>query len=59
MERDIFGETYDPGYRIDPNNAKVHRKDAATGLNVYKAQHLGLGLGGGTPLCPFDCDCCF
>lgn len=59
LERDIFGETYDPDMKVDPMNAKVHRKDAATGLNVYKAQHLGIGLGGGTPLCPFDCDCCF
>ena len=35
------------------------RFDQPSGLNVYKAHALGLGRGGGTPLCPFDCDCCF
>ena len=44
---------------IDPQNAKVHRHDAATGLRVFKAHALGLGQGGGTPLCPFDCKCCY
>ena len=27
LERDIFGETYDPDMKVDPMNAKVHRKD--------------------------------
>lgn len=39
--------------------APVERIDAATGLPVYKAHLLEVGGGGGTPLCPFDCDCCF
>lgn len=55
----IFGEEYDANAAIDPNNARVHRLDSRSGLNVYKAHHLGLGHGGGTPLCPFDCNCCF
>ena len=60
MVRDpIFGEEYDPSLCIDPNNARVHRFDRESGFNVYKAHHLGLGHGGGTPLCPFDCMCCF
>lgn len=37
----------------------VHRIDKATGLPVYKAHLLKVGEGGGTPLCPFDCNCCF
>ena len=55
----VFGEDYDLDRAIDPQNAKVHRHDAASGLRVFKAHDLGLGRGGGTPLCPFDCKCCF
>jgi len=29
------------------------------GVAVYKAHLLRVGQGGGTELCPFDCDCCF
>lgn len=43
---------------ISPNPA-VHRFDKATGLPVYKYTALLVGDGGGTPLCPFDCACCF
>ncbi|KAJ1411764.1 hypothetical protein B484DRAFT_455530 [Ochromonadaceae sp. CCMP2298] len=39
--------------------APVHRICAESGLPVYKAALLKVGEGGGTPLCPFDCDCCF
>ena len=40
-------------------NPQVHRY-AADGLPVYKHFHLGMDQqDGGTPLCPFDCDCCF
>ena len=60
MVRDpIFGEEYDAARRVDPMAARVHRFDNASGLNVYKAHDLGLGHGGNTPLCPFDCQCCF
>lgn len=55
----VFGETYDPMALVDPQHARVHRVDNESGFNVYKAHHLGLGRGGGTPLCPFDCKCCF
>jgi hypothetical protein len=48
----------DPSYIISPD-PPVHRVDAASGLPVYKAHLLKVGEGGGTPLCPFDCDCCF
>eukprot|EP01027_Heterolobosea_sp_BB2_P015987 GEZU01022825.1.p1 GENE.GEZU01022825.1~~GEZU01022825.1.p1 ORF type:complete len:136 (-),score=62.23 GEZU01022825.1:139-546(-) len=29
------------------------------GLPIYTEEELKIGKGGGTPLCPFDCDCCF
>ena len=29
------------------------------GLPVYTVEELGIGKGGDTPDCPFDCDCCF
>ena len=48
----------DRGHFISPNPA-VHRFDQATGLPVYKYTALLVGDGGGTALCPFDCNCCF
>lgn len=39
--------------------APLERIDPESGLPVYKAHLLKVGEGGGTPLCPFDCDCCF
>ncbi len=29
------------------------------GLPIYTTIELRIGLGGGTDLCPFDCNCCF
>ena len=46
-------------FRLVSPEAPVHRIDEATGLPVYKAHLLKVGEGGGTPLCPFDCNCCF
>jgi hypothetical protein len=47
------------GNIVSPN-PKFERIDADSGLKVYKAHLLtDDGQGGGTPLCPFDCDCCF
>ena len=43
---------------INPE-APVERIDPETGFKVYKAHLLKVGEGGGTPDCPFDCDCCF
>jgi Eukaryotic protein of unknown function (DUF1764) len=39
--------------------APVERIDPESGYKVYKAHILKVGEGGGTALCPFDCDCCF
>ena len=47
-----------PKLIISPD-AAVHRWDKESGLPVYKYTALKVGDGGGTPLCPFDCDCCF
>ncbi|XP_058735461.1 uncharacterized protein C6G9.01c [Vicia villosa] len=37
------------------------RKKTADGLTIYTEEELGLSKGdaGNTPLCPFDCSCCF
>jgi len=36
------------------------RKKTEEGWNIYKEDELGIKeTGGDTPLCPFDCDCCF
>ncbi|CAN6281772.1 unnamed protein product [Urochloa humidicola] len=40
---------------------KRPRRRTADGLTIYSAEELGFGKAdaGGTPLCPFDCECCF
>lgn len=37
------------------------RKKTEDGLTIYTEEELGLSKGdaGNTPLCPFDCSCCF
>ena len=45
--------------KIRNPEAPLERIDKESGLPVYKAHLLKVGEGGGTPLCPFDCDCCF
>ncbi|KAG7037726.1 SPAC6G9.01c, partial [Cucurbita argyrosperma subsp. argyrosperma] len=37
------------------------RKKTGDGLKIYTEEELGIGSAdaGGTPLCPFDCSCCF
>ena len=49
---------YGDGFIVSPE-APLERIDAESGLPVYKAHILRVGEGGGTALCPFDCDCCF
>ena len=42
-----------------PGDPSVHRY-TPEGLPVYKYFHLGMNQeDGGTPQCPFDCECCF
>jgi hypothetical protein len=45
-------------YNSNPE-APLERIDKSSGLPVYKAHLLRAGDGGGTPLCPFDCNCCY
>eukprot|EP00611_Tribonema_gayanum_P011469 TRINITY_DN2170_c0_g1_i1.p1 TRINITY_DN2170_c0_g1~~TRINITY_DN2170_c0_g1_i1.p1 ORF type:complete len:194 (+),score=46.47 TRINITY_DN2170_c0_g1_i1:32-583(+) len=40
------------------DNVKPVRVDSE-GLPIYTWDSLRIGQGGGTDLCPFDCDCCF
>jgi len=35
------------------------RRTTEDGLNIYDINELNIGKGGDTPLCPFDCECCF
>lgn len=35
------------------------RRKTADGLTLYTEDELNSGKGGDTPLCPFDCKCCF
>ncbi|KAK7064390.1 DUF1764-domain-containing protein [Favolaschia claudopus] len=36
------------------------RRKTEEGWSIYKEDELGISHDGGdTPLCPFDCDCCF
>ncbi|KAG9392148.1 Protein of unknown function DUF1764 eukaryotic [Carpediemonas membranifera] len=35
------------------------RRETEEGYKIYSFDELKLGRGGDTPLCPFDCDCCF
>ncbi|CAM8978698.1 unnamed protein product [Rhodiola kirilowii] len=45
---DLFGDSSKPRKKM-------------SGLKIYTEEELGLNKpdAGGTPLCPFDCDCCF
>ena len=44
---------------VQAPEAPLERIDTESGLPVYKAHLLKTMEGGGTELCPFDCDCCF
>lgn len=52
-------ESNNEHYQIISPEAPLERIDIESGLPVYKAHLLKVGEGGGTSLCPFDCDCCF
>ncbi|PFH32501.1 hypothetical protein BESB_018190 [Besnoitia besnoiti] len=48
-------QTFDEDMRL--NQPAVRR--TADGLRIYTEEELGIGKGGDTPECPFDCSCCF
>ncbi|EWM20684.1 Protein of unknown function DUF1764, eukaryotic [Nannochloropsis gaditana] len=50
------GRRYDP-QRDDPD-VRPWKRDA-TGMPIYDPESMRVGKGGGTALCPFDCNCCF
>jgi len=43
---------------VDPKAISKSRK-VIDGWTIYKDHELNIGQGGDTPLCPFDCDCCY
>mmetsp|Transcript_2032 Transcript_2032/g.2732 ORF Transcript_2032/g.2732 Transcript_2032/m.2732 type:complete len:144 (+) Transcript_2032:99-530(+) len=54
------------GNSLKEGNCYVQGRDDAKpvrydddGLPIYTAESLKIGKGGGTSLCPFDCNCCF
>ncbi|KAK9102224.1 hypothetical protein Sjap_019478 [Stephania japonica] len=51
------------GHKKDvlPNPSSRSRKRTNDGLAIYTAEELGVSRAdaGSTPLCPFDCSCCF
>lgn len=43
-----------------PDSPTPLRTDPETGMPIYSIEALKIGKGkGDTPLCPFDCECCF
>ena len=38
---------------------KSGNKYTKEGYKIYTAEELNIGMGGDTPDCPFDCNCCF
>ncbi|BGP33405.1 hypothetical protein JCM10296v2_005205 [Rhodotorula toruloides] len=40
-------------------DSRGNRKRTEDGLPIYSEAELKIGFGGDTPLCPFDCDCCY
>ncbi|PIA61867.1 hypothetical protein AQUCO_00200100v1 [Aquilegia coerulea] len=47
--------------KVNEQGTYKPRKKTGDGLVVYTEEELGIGKSeaGGTPLCPFDCDCCY
>ncbi|KAK0465424.1 DUF1764-domain-containing protein [Desarmillaria tabescens] len=46
--------------RFKDSRGSGPRRKTEEGWSVYKEDELGMtNEGGDTPLCPFDCDCCF
>ncbi|KAG6868089.1 hypothetical protein C0993_007668 [Termitomyces sp. T159_Od127] len=53
-------ETLTDDTKFRDSRGSGSRKTTEEGWLVYKEEELGIrDEGGDTPLCPFDCDCCF
>jgi hypothetical protein len=44
---------------FDIKGNKLKKRKIVEGIPIYTEKELKIGLGGGTSLCPFDCNCCF
>ncbi|CAE7824985.1 unnamed protein product [Symbiodinium sp. CCMP2456] len=59
---DPFGRS---GDWTDDGLGGIYNQEGWTGrrtkdeLRIFKAHLIKVGEGGGTPLCPFDCSCCY
>ena len=67
-QTDYYGKQRDPKVHRcvparpppPPPSTPVDRRYTPEGLPIYKYFHLGMQQeDGGTPQCPFDCECCF
>ncbi|KLO15893.1 DUF1764-domain-containing protein [Schizopora paradoxa] len=46
--------------KFQDSRGSASRRRTEEGFLIYKEEELGISNGGGdTPLCPFDCECCF
>ncbi|PBL00748.1 DUF1764-domain-containing protein [Armillaria gallica] len=53
-------DSKDTEERFKDSRGSGPRRKTEEGWSVYKEDELGMtNEGGDTPLCPFDCDCCF
>lgn len=41
------------------DESEIKGRYTEDGLRIYKWEELVSNCGGETPLCPFDCDCCY
>ncbi|KAJ7139927.1 hypothetical protein C8R44DRAFT_765810 [Mycena epipterygia] len=56
----VAGLEKDDTERFKDSRGSGPRRKTEEGWSIYKEDELGIGdEGGDTPLCPFDCDCCF
>ncbi|KAG1881825.1 hypothetical protein C8R48DRAFT_682398 [Suillus tomentosus] len=56
----VYETRKDDEDRFKDSRGSGPRRKTDDGLNIYKEDELGISnTGGDTPLCPFDCECCF
>jgi len=56
----VAGSNKEDAERFKDSRGSGPRRKTEEGWSIYKEDELGIGdEGGDTPLCPFDCDCCF
>ncbi|KAH8997536.1 hypothetical protein EDB92DRAFT_1840324 [Lactarius akahatsu] len=46
--------------KFNDSRGRNPRRKTEEGFSIFKEDELGINVeAGGTPLCPFDCNCCF